>query len=181
MKHDRISQLLALAGGSRWGNLSSAFVVYKDGTRKHVDLSSILSAGEALKEKITEGSTLYVPTGTKAWILTMGEFRSPTLVKFNPGITLTQVIAKSGGLAETADKEEILIISDEFQGNSSSINLNSILFGRVSDPEVPAGSIVIANDSSSKSVKLLGEFNNPTSLPYRETLTFYRQLERPAA
>ncbi len=172
-----ISQLLALAGGLQDGaDLSSAFVVYKDGTRKHVDLSSILSAGEALKEKITEGSTLYVPTGTKAWILTMGEFRSPTLVKFNPGITLTQVIAKSGGLAETADKEEILIISDEFQGNSSSINLNSILFGRVSDPEVPAGSIVIANDSSSKSVKLLGEFNNPTSLPYRETLTLLQAI-----
>ncbi|MFA6975397.1 MAG: SLBB domain-containing protein, partial [Mesotoga sp.] len=172
-----ISQLLALAGGLRDGaDLSSSFVVGKDGSRKQIDLSSILYGGAALTERLLEGSTLFVPAGARAWIMTMGEFRSPTLVKFNPGITLTQVIAKSGGLTEGADNEEILLISDDIEGNTTTINLNAILSGRDKDIQLPAGSIVIANDSSSKSVKLLGEFNNPASIPYHEKLTLLQAI-----
>lgn len=171
-----ISQLLALAGGLKDGaDLSSSFIVDSEGTRNYIDLSSILSGGSALKEKISEGSTLFVPTGPRAWIMTMGEFNSPSLVKYSPGITLTQVIAKSGGLKETADDNEIMILS-EAKENSSIVSLNSVLSGIKSDPVLSAGSIVIANDASSKSVKLLGEFGNPSSIPYREKLTLLQAI-----
>ena len=64
---------------------------------------------------LAEGTTLsYLPV--PAWIRSIGEFRSPALIRYNPGLTLTQVVAQSGGLTENADGNEILIIGEGVQG-----------------------------------------------------------------
>lgn len=172
-----VTQLIALAGGLKDGaDLSSAFLIKENGKREYVDLTSILSGGSAVSLTLSEGASLLVPAGAKAWIRTIGEFRSPVLLRFNPGLTLTQVIAQSGGLTERADKSELILISDTLENGKASFNLNEILAGRSADPEIPAGSIVAASDSSKRSVKLLGELNNPAAITFRDGLTLLQAI-----
>ena len=172
-----VSQMIALAGGLKDGaDLSSSFLVESNGNRKHIDLSSFLVGGEASSITLAEGTTLFIPAGAKAWIRSIGEFRSPTLIRYNPGLTLTQVVAQSGGLTENADKKEILIIGEGVQGSKKVVDLNSVLSGAIVDPLIPAGSIVIANDSSIKSVKLLGEVGSPSSISFRDGLTLIQAI-----
>ena len=56
------------------------------------------------------------------------------------------------------------------------VDLNSVLSGVTVDPLIPAGSIVVANDSSVKSVKLLGEVGSPSSISFRDGLTLIQAI-----
>ncbi len=171
------SQLIALAGGLKDGaDLTSAFVIKSDGSREPIDLSTLLYGGPAASIVLKDGSTLFIPAGARAWIRTIGEFRSQSLVRFSPGLTLTQIIAHSGGLSERADSSEIVVLSDDIPNGKLVIDMNAILAGTRSDPEIPAGSIVVANDSSKKSVKLLGEIRSPSSIAYRDGLTLLQAI-----
>ena len=165
-----ISQLIGLASGLKeTANLYSAFIIRSNGDREAMDLSLLIENGEGAFKEIYPGDTLYVPDGKKDWIKVIGEFQNPGLVKYTTGIKLTQLVAQAGGLKETANGEEIIILT-ESDSTRHIYNLNDILKGKTENPELCAGCTIYVESKYEKGITILGEVNN-SGVFYKEELS----------
>lgn len=173
-----ISRLLSEAGGlTNYADAANAFIIKDNNEKIPIDLSSVERIGENADHLLQEGSTLFIPSAYEKSIRAIGEFNNPKVIRYYKGITLTQVIAEAGGLKETADLEEIAVLTRK---NGSvqrrNFDLNKIFEGNIPDPLLEEGSSVIAGDLSNKSIRVLGELVNPGVVLFKKGLTLMKAI-----
>jgi polysaccharide export outer membrane protein len=72
-----------------------------------------------------------------------GEVASPTRVRIERGLTLLQAITQAGGLTDWANRKKVKILRD---GETPQLfNMRQIQAGKVADPELRGGDIVIVD------------------------------------
>ncbi|MFO7881830.1 MAG: SLBB domain-containing protein [Kosmotogaceae bacterium] len=173
-----ISRMLSEAGGlTDYADAANAFIIKENNERISIDLSKVENTGDNADFILKTGSTLFIPSAYEKSIRAIGEFSNPKVIRFYEGITLTQVIAEAGGLKETADLEEIVVLTRK-NGSVQRRNydLNRIFEGMIPDPLLEKGSSVIAGDISNKSVRVLGELVNPGIVLYKKGLTLMKAI-----
>lgn len=173
-----VSRLLSEAGGlTDYADTANAFIIKDNSEKISVDLSGVERMGENADHVLKAGSTLFIPSAYEKSIRVIGEFNNPRVIRYYEGITLTQVIAEAGGLKETADLEEIVVLTRK---NSSvqrrKYDLNRIFEGNIPDPLLEEGSSVIAGDLSNKSIRVLGELVNPGVVLFKKGLTLMKAI-----
>ncbi len=173
-----VSRLLSEAGGlTNYADTANAFIVNENNERISIDLSGVESTGENADYILKTGSTLFIPSAYEKSIRAIGEFNNPRVIRYYEGITLTQVIAEAGGLKETADLEEIAVLTrKDGSVQRRNYDLNRIFEGMIPDPVLEKGSSVIAGDLSNKSVRVLGELVNPGIVLYKKGLTLMKAI-----
>ena len=80
-----------------------------------------------------------------------GEFLAPGIYPTNPGTTLLQAVAQARGLSTLADEKKVFVYRD-FQGEKvvANFNLADIRAGKISDPRIFGGDVVVAFKSQAK-------------------------------
>ncbi len=80
-----------------------------------------------------------------------GEVRTPRVLAIEGRLTLTQAIANAGGLGDLADTSRVHIARTRNQTVSDEVyNYSDILAGKVNDPVLQGGDLVVAEQSGSR-------------------------------
>jgi polysaccharide biosynthesis/export protein len=148
-KTQRITDLIALAGGLKDGAFPKGATFSRDSTKIAIDLSVILQV-PAVTENILllDGDHLFVPRELQTVKLS-GEVLNPISVAYRPNQGLKDYIAQAGGLTEKAAKRRVFVR----YANGFSDQTRTFLFFK-SYPQVEQGSEIIVpamrEDLSSK-------------------------------
>ncbi len=94
-----------------------------------MDLPKLLSANGANDIQLKDGDTLHVPSMSDS-ISIMGEVQMSTSYRFDPELSVSEYIARSGGTREKADEERIYIVKADgsielHKGGSSWFSFNN--------------------------------------------------------
>ena len=148
-KTQKITDLIAQAGGLKEGAFPKGATFERDSTKIAIDLSIILQV-PAVTENILllDGDRLFIPRELQTVKLS-GEVLNPISVAYRPNQGLKDYIAQAGGLTEKAAKKRIFVR----YANGFSDQIRAFLFFR-SYPKVEQGSEIIVpavrDDLSSK-------------------------------
>lgn len=101
--------LLAAGGIEKSGSLRTVQVLRKEQVVAHIDLYDLLLKGTETGDlRLQDGDIIYVPSiGSVVGIA--GEVRRPAIYELAPGETLQQLVEFAGGLARSADSENIRV------------------------------------------------------------------------
>ncbi len=103
-----IQQAIAQAGGfSEFANRRTAVLLRADGSRREIDLSSLLS-GKSNDTQLLSGDVLVIQR--MQGVSALGEFRRSG-TQFSPlPLTLSELVARTGGFTENADLDNITLL-----------------------------------------------------------------------
>jgi polysaccharide biosynthesis/export protein len=79
-----------------------------------------------------------------------GAVAKPGVYPMRGGLTLVQIIAMSSGLTEVADSELVIFREKGGQRFAAKYELDDIRAGKLTDPPLEAGDVVVVNTSASK-------------------------------
>jgi len=148
--------IIALANGLKEKAGSSAFVTRHDSTTSKgvtylVDLEQLIKEGKMDQNFVIRGGdVIYIPEAGKCFI--DGAVRKPGTYSISSKMTITEGIAKAGGLASFADRDGIkLIRSMRKEGKREIIELsyNDLQTGRGDSILLEDQDIIFAESSSS--------------------------------
>ena len=172
----RLLSLLALAGGqdveksgsriqvARVGNLSACNPTDDSDTDiefKAYELNDVLSGKS--NPWMQPGDIVSILEAEEAYVI--GEVVEPEKILLKSPITLTEAIAKAGGVNSTAKISRVIIQRKESgsdQRNEIEFNLKDIYSKKISDPYLQANDIVVVASSTTKKLKN-GFFNALTN------------------
>lgn len=80
----------------------------------------------------------------------VGDFQKQTVLKFTGRMTLVQAIAEVGGLNGTAKSTVVIFRNVNGKKTATNFDLSTIQTGKVEDPQLRPGDIVVANQSIAK-------------------------------
>jgi polysaccharide biosynthesis/export protein len=84
-------------------------------------------------------------------VTVQGAVGKPGVIQLRGDVTLTSVIAESGGFAETANQSAVLIIRNTDQGRvAARVDAGAILAGNAPDPKVLGGDTIVVDSSMLK-------------------------------
>lgn len=108
--------------------------------------------GDKLKQKYLRSPQVSVFVKQYGQKVTVnGEVMSPKVLAIEGKLTLSQAIASAGGLGSLADTSRVHIARTRNQTVSDEVyNYNDILAGKVNDPVLQGGDLVVAEQSGSR-------------------------------
>lgn len=149
----RLADLLAAAGGPRigrsnlvptpLGNIELARLV-RNGETVPVSVSLARAGDPKHNIRVRAGDQLFVPPITDELIIVLGEVRQPQPVAFRQGISLTEVLARCGGVNNArGDRKDIRIVRGPIrEPRIYTTNLKSLSSGGQTDVLLAPGDIV---------------------------------------
>lgn len=132
-----------------------------------LDLEEVLT-GQDLEYnyQLEIGDVLYIPRSTVE-VTILGEVRQQGVYELKRGVRLSDLIAKAGGLLDTAERKAVHTSGPE----TKSIDLDKIFAGGSdSNPILKDGDTVYINKATYQ-VTVMGAVNKPGSYPWFEGLT----------
>jgi polysaccharide export outer membrane protein len=108
------------------------------GQSKTIDLSD----SAALNELVSHGDIINITARPQEFFYIGGQINAPGQKDFHPGMTLTQAILASGGVARGADNKVKVTVSRQGADGrlvGTEFLLNDVEAGRVPDPRLQAG------------------------------------------
>ncbi len=109
-----VLDLLAQAGGATEKGSETIFILRPDSAGKlqrlPVDLKGATSAGEstpAVLQTLQAGDSIFVPTAEQFYIA--GEVRAPAMYRLEADMTLSQAIARAGGVTDRGSASRVQI------------------------------------------------------------------------
>lgn len=151
----RIPGRIPLKGGTRLKEILSEAGGFGDDAGEEITITrKVESSEEFVSIKIDRGSfesgesnpilshgdIVTVSRAEYAWI--NGEVGSPGRVRIERGLTLLKAISESGGLTDWANRKRIQILAGE--GKKPHVfNIKDIQSGRIADPELQGGEIIV--------------------------------------
>jgi polysaccharide export outer membrane protein len=149
----RLADLLALAGGIREARSNEIPTLLGS-----LDLTRLMRDGEAVpvsmrvaqqgvtmhNVRVRPGDQLFVPPITEAMIMVLGEVGVPQPMGYRPGIRLTEVLARAGGVVtDRGDRKDIRIVRGSLrEPRIYTTNLKALMSGKATDVELIPGDIV---------------------------------------
>lgn len=148
-KAQRITELIALAGGLKSSAFPKGASFSRDTTKIAIDLSVILKNPDAKENLLLlKGDRLFIPRELETVKLT-GELLNPVAVAFRPNLRTKDYISQAGGFTEKASKRRVYVK----YANGFSDRTKSFLFF-TTYPKVEQGSEIIvpaiADDNNNK-------------------------------
>jgi polysaccharide biosynthesis/export protein len=108
-KTQRITELIALAGGLREGAYPKGATFNRDTTQIAVDLTTILKNPLAQENLLLlQGDRLFIPRELETVKLS-GELLNPISVAFRPNLSVKDYIAQAGGFTDKAAKRRVFV------------------------------------------------------------------------
>jgi polysaccharide biosynthesis/export protein len=148
-KTQRITDLIALAGGLKDGAFPKGATFNRDSTKIAIDLSVILQVPTVTENiLLLDGDRLFIPRELQTVKLS-GELLNPISVAYRPNQSVKDYISQAGGFTEKALKRRVFVK----YANGFSDNTKTFLFFTIY-PKVEQGSEIIVpairEDSSNK-------------------------------
>lgn len=152
----RVADLVAAAGGtaesvegepgSVVADLASARLV-RGGRAMPISLARAVEGDPAHNIRVRPGDHLHVPSARGNLIVVLGEVGEPTVLAHREGLRLTEVLARSGGLNERADRTDVHIVRGPLQEPLVyRASLRAIVNGNANDVVLAAGDIVYVTE-----------------------------------
>lgn len=158
----RVLDAVSLAGGpTEEADIENIRITRGDSSIL-LDMEAILTGRDMEQNRqLKTGDVLYVPS-TTIKVTLLGEVKQQGLYELKRGVHLSDLIAKAGGLLETADREATYVSGNE----QKSIDLNSLMSGNLgSDPVLEDGDRVYVHRTVYQ-VGIMGVVNRPGSYPW---------------
>ncbi len=149
----RLADLFALAGGIKearsnevptlLGSLDLTRLV-RDGEAVPVSIRLAQQGDPKHNVRVRPGDQLFIPPITDQMIMVLGEVGTPQPMGYRPGIRLTEVLARSGGVNSTrGDRKDIRIVRGSLrEPQIYTTNLKALMSGKATDVELVPGDIV---------------------------------------
>jgi len=185
----RLSDVIAMAGGLRstenqdsLADLKHA-VIIRNSKVLPVDFELLLKSNDQLHNiPLLDGDYIDIPSLNNTRICVLGEVGHPNSVIYQPGMTLLELLAKSGGLKETNSRHIKIIRGGLINPTVYNINIRDMQLGRILDfPVQPKDIVFVPRDPVSEwnviirqitpSIQLInglaGPFGNPSAFIYK--------------
>ncbi|MEM7135852.1 MAG: SLBB domain-containing protein [Myxococcota bacterium] len=148
----RVADLLAQAGGpsrsdseqaqTLLGNLDFARLV-RDGETVPVNVAEAIKGDPRHNVRVRSGDQLYVPPGTDMLIMVIGEVDAPQPVAYRQGIRLTEVLARTGGISDRGDRNDVRIVRGPLrEPRMYTASIKDLVNGKATDVVLAPGDIV---------------------------------------
>ena len=149
----RVADLLALDGGIRearsnevptlLGSLALTRLV-RDGDTVPISIRLAREGHPKHNVRVRPGDQLFIPPITDQLIMVLGEVGTPQPMGYRPGIRLTEVLARAGGVvSDRGDRKDIRIIRGSLrEPQVYTTNLKALMGGKATDIELAPGDIV---------------------------------------
>jgi polysaccharide export outer membrane protein len=149
-------EMLSLAGGLD-KDLGRDIIIFRTGEddtteRIVLDLEQLVYAADpALNLVVEPGDIIYVPTVEKIRIFVTGAVKQPDVyeVPRDQPITVLRAVTLAGGTTDRAAKKKVQIMRTDRDGNRVTlvVNLQQVQRGKVEDPLLQKGDIVLVPES----------------------------------
>lgn len=148
----RVADLLAEAGGPSTGEGAQSVNVLGN-----LDLARLVRGGETVPVSVSEavkgdpkhnvrvhsGDQLYIPPGTEMLIMVLGEVGAPQPVAYRQGIRLTEVLARTGGISDRGDRNDVRIVRGPLrEPRMYTASIKDLVNGKATDVVLAPGDIV---------------------------------------
>lgn len=148
----RVADLLAEAGGparaesdqsiNLLGNLDLARLV-RDGETVPVSVAEAVKGDPRHNVRVRSGDQLYIPPGTEMLIMVIGEVDAPQPVAYRQGIRLTEVLARTGGITDRGDRNDVRIVRGPLrEPRMYTASVKDLVNGKATDVVLAPGDIV---------------------------------------
>jgi len=148
----RVADLLAEAGGpmtalseqavNLLGNLDLARLM-RDGETVPVNIALAIKGDPKHNVRIRSGDQLYIPPGTEMLIMVIGEVDAPQPVAYRQGIRLTEVLARTGGISDRGDRNDVRIVRGPLrEPRMYTASIKDLVNGEATDVVLAPGDIV---------------------------------------
>ncbi|MCU0671291.1 MAG: SLBB domain-containing protein [Myxococcota bacterium] len=152
----RVADLVAAAGGPAdtveaepgavVADLASARLV-RAGRAVPISLARAVEGDPLHNVRVRPGDHLHVPSARGNLVVVLGEVGEPTVLAHREGLRLTEVLARSGGLNERADRTDVHIVRGPLQEPLVyRASLRAIANGNAHDVVLAAGDIVYVTE-----------------------------------
>ncbi|PKN49339.1 MAG: hypothetical protein CVU63_02435 [Deltaproteobacteria bacterium HGW-Deltaproteobacteria-20] len=148
----RLAQVLADAGGPRMANTGDKLVgladmdgaqLVRDGKVLPVDFVRALEGDPRHNVRVRSGDVIVVPPAVHGRIVVLGNVNKPRTLPFQRGMRLSEALAEAGGLAQSADSQDVRVLRGGYRKPKLYVtNAQHLFEGRASDPILAAGDIV---------------------------------------
>ena len=154
----RLADLFAEAGGIKearsnevptlLGSLDLTRLV-RDGETVPVSMRLARQGDPKHNIRVHPGDQLYIPPITDQLIMVLGAVRTPQPVGYRPGIRLTGVLARVGGLLPgRGDRKDIRVVRGSLrEPQIYTTNLKALMSGKATDVELIPGDIVYVTNT----------------------------------
>ena len=178
----RVADLLAAAGGAAENvevdpaiavaDLASARLV-RAGRTVPISLPRAVEGDPLHNVRVRPGDHLHVPSARGNLVVVLGEVDEPTILAHREGLRLTEVLARSGGLNERADRTDVHIVRGPLREPLVyRASLRSIVNGNSHDVVLAAGDIVYVTEEWSSHVgEVLDRISSLLTTPTTIALT----------
>lgn len=147
----RVSDLLAAAGGpvtvdgeaqTVLGNLEFARLM-RGGETVPIDVQLAVKGDPKHNIRVRPGDQLYVPPGTDKLIMVIGEVNEPQPIAYRTGMRLTEALARTGGLTDRGDRNDIRIVRGPLRApRMYTATIKALVNGAATDVVLAPGDIV---------------------------------------
>jgi polysaccharide export outer membrane protein len=148
----RVADLMALAGGPKTEKLDTEEVPQADLAAARVVRSqkalpiSVVRALEGVARHnvlVEPGDVLYVPPVKAQHVAVFGEVKNAKMLRFRPGMRLTEAVAGAGGFSASADEADLRLIRGPLSKPKVYLaSVKDLTSGKGSDIVLQAGDIV---------------------------------------
>lgn len=135
--HDKIRDVVRLAGDTLPGAYPASFRLYRDGKQVSVAFSSAMAGDAEQNLLVYGGDSLYIgrDPGT---VQVLGAVNRPSLIRFQPGLSVRDYIELAGGPTDTGEEQKAIV--DYPSGFSKRIRRVALLFH--TSPSVISGAVI---------------------------------------
>lgn len=169
-KAARFSDALAAAGGLAPGaRVRRASVIHRDGDRTDVDLEKVLTgADRAADVPLRDGDAILADAAPARQVSVLGRVSNPGKYTLDEGDRVSDVIARSGGLAADADERVGTLMRAD--GTVIRVDLRAVLRmedARANLPVMPGDTFVV-DPARASYVGVMGAVNAPGYFPFEQ-------------
>lgn len=163
-----VFQVLAAVGGlTPTANRREATLIHADGKAETIDLVALLEDHDPKADVVLQDGDLLTISQHRNEVMVLGAVNRPGPVNIIPGDRLSDVIALTGGLPETADMQNVRIVRE---GETVFIvNARAILkdYNMAANIEVKPGDTIFVPEAR-REVLVFGSVNTPGNYPIRD-------------
>ena len=152
----RLADVLAAAGGPRSGAQEDRLVALGDvdGTRVvrngkilPVDARRALEGDALHNVHLRPGDVVHVPPALAARVVVLGHVQKPRTMTYRSGMRLTEALADAGGLAKSADNEDVRVIRGGYAAPRVYVtDMKALFAGARPDVVLAPGDIVYVSE-----------------------------------
>jgi polysaccharide export outer membrane protein len=112
-RNTSLLQLLAQLGSLNNADLNNAYVL-RDGKKLNTDFYKLIIKGDFTQDlPLKTNDIILIPDNFQKRIMVVGAVRTPGVIQYREGLTVTDAILNTGGFTEFAKQNDVMIIRKE--------------------------------------------------------------------